>query len=268
MSYILEVKNLSYDVSQESILKDLSLSVSKGKRVAIVGNNGSGKTTLLKLLAGIIPSRDSIFFYGDDLDIKKNPEILKRVGCVFKDEFSFLMEDVYHELIFPLENLNYPVSSIQDTVRELVEYFDAVYILDKKTSDLTEEEKALVSLLLAIVHSPEILIMDDPFSMMGVDYRKKILSKLFDYASLKEMTIVFSSSRLEDVILSDYIYVLNDGMIVMEGKPLSILKEDVRLKKMGLELPFMVNLSLMLEFYEILDDVYLDMEKLVVKLWN
>ncbi len=265
---MLEVKNLFYNVLQESILKGLSFSVLKGQKVAIIGNNGSGKTTLLKILAGLIPSSDSVFVDGKHFDLKKHSETLRRIGCVFMDEFSFLFDDVYHELIFPLENLNYSVSSISKTVQELVEYFDVSYILDKKTSDLTEEEKSLVSILLAIVHSPEVLIMDNPFSMMGVNYRKKILSKLFAYASLKKMTIVFSTSKLEDVVLADYIYVLNDGEIAMEGEALSILREDVRLKKMGLELPFMVDLSLMLEFYEILDDVYLDMEKLVVKLWN
>ena len=77
-----------------------------------------------------------------------------------------------------------------------------------------------------------------------------------------------ASTNLEDIIFTKKTYVLEQGEIVMSGDTLDILKEDVLLKKLGLSLPFMVNLSLMLEFYEILDDVYLDMEELVNRLWN
>jgi len=69
-------------------------------------------------------------------------------------------------------------------------------------------------------------------------------------------------------LFTKQIHVLEQGEIVMSGDTLAILKEDVLLKKLGLSLPFLVNLSLMLKFYEILDDVYLDMEELVNRLWN
>lgn len=268
MSKILEVKNLYYCENQQKILNNLSFVVETEQKIAIIGNNGSGKTTLLKLLAGVLPSQNSITLDYGYLNLKKSPDDVGKLGCVFPDNFVFLFDDVYHELAFPLENLCYSKETIKKTVRNLTKYFNVSYILDKKIKDLKEEEKALLRILLAIIHGPKLLIMDDPFIMMNRSFRKNVIERLLSFIKENHITLIFSSSDMEDVLASDYTYVLQNGEIAMQGETLSILKEDIRLKKMGLELPFMVNLSLMLEFYEILDNVYLDMKELAVKLWK
>jgi len=268
VSRVLDVQNIHYNVGQKKILGNLSFRVEEGQVVGIIGNNGSGKTTLLKLLAGLLPNEQSVVLEYGYIDIKKHPEDAKKIGCVFREELPFLFDGVYQELVFPLENLCYSSSQIEDTVKSLVRYFDVSYLLDKKIVDLTEEEKDLLRVLLAIIHKPKLLILDDPFSMMSRSFRVQFIPRLISFVHEHHISVILSTSCLEDILLTDYVYVLSDGEIAMEGETLSILKEDVRLKKMGLELPFMVDLSLMLEFYEILDDVYLDMEELVKKLWN
>ena len=74
--------------------------------------------------------------------------------------------------------------------------------------------------------------------------------------------------NLEEIMDSDYTYVLNDGNIVMEGTPLQVLKEEKLLNQFGLELPFMVDLSLKLEFYELIEGVITDMDRMVNTLWK
>lgn len=268
MSKVLEVKNLCYSVGSKKILSNLSFIVEKEQRIAIVGNNGSGKTTLLKLLAGILPNQNSITLEYGYLNLKKSPDDVRKIGCVFPDDFVFLFDDVYHELIFPLENLCYSKENIQKTVKSLVKYFDVSYLLDKKIKDLKEEEKALLRILVAIIHGPKLLVMDDPFAMMNKKFRIKVVERLLSFVKENHITLIFSTSNMEDVLVSDYVYVLQNGEVAMQGETLSILKEDSRLKKMGLNLPFMIDLSLMLQFYEILDDLYLNMKDLVVKLWK
>jgi len=220
------------------------------------------------MLAGVLSNSDTIVFEYAFLNVKKHSIDVQKIGCVFADELEFLFDDVYHELIFPLENLHYSVEDIQKIVKSLVRYFGVSYLLDKKISDLTEEEKGLLRILLAIIHAPKLLIIDDPFSMMHHSFRKNVIKKLFSYLEKNHITLIFSSSSLEDILMSEYTYVLQNGEIAMEGKTLSILKEDTRLKKLGFELPFMVDLSLKLKYYDLIDHIELDMDRLVNALWK
>ena len=79
---------------------------------------------------------------------------------------------------------------------------------------------------------------------------------------------VVTTTNLEEIIDSDYTYVLNNGNIIMEGQPLSILREESILNRAGLELPFMIDLSLKLEFYELLNEEITDMDRMVDTLWK
>lgn len=268
VSKALEVNNLTINFGRKKILSNLSFSVENGQHTAFIGVGGSGKTTLLKTLAGIYNNNDSIIFGYGYMNPKRSLNDLKSIGCVFPDIFEFLFDDVYSEFVFPLENLNYSKEDIRLTIKELFEYFDISYLLDKKTYDLTNEEISIVQILLSILHKPTILIMDDPFLMMKKSTKSKIISILLKYCHDNNITIIISSTNLEDVLFTKNTYVLEHGEIVMSGNTLEIMKEDVLLKKLGISLPFMVNLSLMLEFYEILDSVYLDMGELVNELWN
>jgi len=83
-----------------------------------------------------------------------------------------------------------------------------------------------------------------------------------------KLTVILTTMNLEEIVDSDYTYVLNNGNIVMEGSPLSVLKEERLLNKVGLELPFMIDLSLKLEFYELLNGVITDMDRMVTTLWK
>lgn len=268
MSKIIEVKNLGYSVGRKKILESLSFSVEEASIVGIIGIGGSGKTTLLKLLAGIIPSHNSILLGYGYLNTKRSLEDLKKIGCVFPQDFVYLFDTVYQELAFPLENLCYQTVDIEQRIKDLVNYFDVSYLLDKKTVDLTEEESFILQILIALIHGPKVLIMDNPFLMMRPEFRKEFTKTFNTYVKNNGVTVIFSASRLEDILFTDYLYVLDCGNIVMEGKTLEVLKEDVILKKLGLGLPFMVDLSMMFQFYEILDNIHLDMKELVDLLWK
>lgn len=268
VSNIIEVNNLTINFGRKKVLTDLSFSVDKMEHTAFIGANSSGKTTLLKTLAGIYSCNDSIIFGYGYLNPKKSLQDLKNIGCVFPDSFSFLFDDVYNEFVFPLENLNYSKEEIKSTIKDLFNYFDVSYLMDKKTIDLTKEEEGIVQILIAILHKPSLLIMDDPFLMIKKTTRDKIVNKLSKYCREYEITIIIASTNLEDILFTKKTHVLEKGEIVISGNTLDVMKEDILLKKLGLAIPYMVNLSIMLEFYQILDDVYLNMEELVNKLWS
>lgn len=269
MSNILEIKNLNFKYNKTTIFKDFNLSIEEGKFVSIAGNNTSGKTTLIKLICGILPSKESItvgYSYVDDKRIKDHT---KDFGVVFGNKLErFIFEDVYKEMAFPLENLNIEVKEIEKRILEISSLFKINKLLDKKIKDLNMSEKQTLLIAIALLHNPKILLLDNAFSMMNKTQKKEIIKSLKSYQQENNLTIIQTTTNLEDTVYCDYLYIMNEGDILIEGEPLTVFKEDTLLNHLGLSLPFMVDLSLKLKFYEVLDDIELDIDRMVNTLWK
>ena len=82
------------------------------------------------------------------------------------------------------------------------------------------------------------------------------------------MTIILTTSSLTETLSSDYLYIINESTIILEGEPLSVLVKDNILNRIGLEVPFMIDLSVKLQDYNLLTTTELDMERMVEELWK
>jgi len=269
MANILEIKNLNYRYGKTTIFKDFNLSVPEGSYIGIAGNNASGKTTLIKLISGILPSKNSVTIGYSFVDNNRIHDNSRRIGVVFGNSLnSFLFEDVYKEMAFPLENLNTPVEEIEKRIISMAKEFGINKLLDKKTIDLTNSERQEVQLVISLLHNPDILLLDNSFSMMNKETKKRIMNALKKYHDENRLTIVLTTTNLEDVIDTDYLYILNDGDFIIEGEPFEVFREDVILNKLGFSLPFMVDLSLKLEFYELVEGIETNLDRMVNTLWK
>lgn len=269
MRNIIEVKNLTYKTNKKTIFNNFNISIPEGSYTTITGNNDSGKTALIRLINGLLPSDNSIVVGMSYINSKRINDHSKEIGSVYGNKLdSFLFDDVYKEMAFPLENLSIEPAKIEERIIEIAKFFDISELLDKKVVDLTSLEKQEVLLAIALLHEPKVLLLDNPFSMMDRATKNKIESKLLKYKEKNNLTIILATNNLEEVLRSDYLYVLDNGEIVIEGKPLSVLKEEKIINRLGLTMPFMVDLSLKLKDYELIDDIELDMEALVNKLWK
>lgn len=269
MKNIIEIKNLTYKYKDKTILNNFNMSIEENSFISIAGNNDSGKTTLIKLINGLLPNNNSIVIGMSYLNSNRIHDHSKIIGSVYGNNLNtFLFNDVYKEMAFPLENLSVNPTDIETKIIDTAKYFGIADLLDKKIEDLTSSEKQELMIAISLLHEPKILLLDNPFSMMDRNTKKKIKDKLLDYKKKHNLTIILSTTNLEDTIDSDYLYILDKGKIVVEGKPLTVFKEDGLINRLGLTIPFMVDLSLKLEFYELLDDYELDMEALVNKLWK
>lgn len=269
MPNILEIKNLNYKYGSNTIFNNFNLTIPEGKSVSIAGPNSSGKTTLIKLIAGLLPSKESITIGYSYVDDKRIHDHSREIGIVFGNQLNtFLFENTYKEMAFPLENLAIDPNEIEKKVINMAKLFQVSYLLDKKTSDLTNSEKQIVFLMIALLHNPKLLLLDNPFSMLNKATKKKVMSILKEYQIKNKLTIILATTNLDDTLDSDYLYIINNGEIVVEGKPLDVFKEDTVLNRVGLQLPFMVDLSLKLEFYELLNNVELDLDRMVNTLWK
>lgn len=269
MANILEIKNLNYKYDKTTIFKDFNLLVEEGSYISIAGNNTSGKTTLIKLISGVLPSKNTITIGYSYVDMDRIHDHSKDLGVVLGDEADcFLFEDVYKEMAFPLENLNLEVDEIEKRILEVSSLFKINKLLDKKTSDLTNSEKQVILIAIALLHNPKILLLDDAFSMMNRKMKEQVNSSLRSYQAKNNLTIIQTTTNLEDSLQADYLYIMNDGDIILEGEPLTVLREDTILNRLGLSLPFMIDLSLKLEFYELLDEIEIDVDRMVNTLWK
>ena len=109
---------------------------------------------------------------------------------------------------------------------------------------------------------------DPDFMMVDVNERKRLLNIIKEYNKKKIVTIVSFTHNLEEAIYSDRLVVLNKGKIIVDGVYPSVFNEEFVMRKIGLEVPFMVELSQKLRVYNILDEINLDMDKVVSKLWK
>ena len=269
MDSIIQVRDLTFRYGKRVLFDKLSLDIPSGMFVSIIGSNNCGKTTLIKLLGGILPNSKSIVAGYSYVNSKRIQSSASFFGIVIHD-FSnkFLFEKVYDELVFPLENLCYEKKLIENRVIEVAKIFKITKLLDRNIKDLTSSEKQKLLLALSYIHKPKVLLLDNPFIMMTMTDKKEMLNSLRDINKNDNVTIVLTSNDLEEIISLDYTYVFNDGKLIMEGNPLSVLREETLLNKIGLKLPFMIDLSFKLEFYELIKSPILDVEGMVDILWK
>lgn len=266
---IIEINNLSFRYKNKFIFDDFSLSIEKGEWVTIAGPNGSGKSTLVKLLAGLEKSYSNIKIFGNMLDKKNLFEIRKEIGFAFDTpENYFACETVEDELAFSLENIAVAPKTIKKKIEEISKLLKLDKCLKQNPYELSGGEKQKVALACALMLEPRILILDEALMMIDINERNEILKILKDYNTRKRVTIISFTHDLEEALYSNRLVVLNGGKIIVDGAFPQVFNEELVMRKIGLEVPFSVELSKKLSLYNLLDGIELDLESLVNKLWK
>ena len=265
---MITIRNLTFKYRTKDIFDNVDLDIEKGKITSIIGPNGSGKSTLVKILVGLYRYNGKIEINNIPLLKDNRKEIRKSIGVVFTNpDNQFVAETVMDDIAFTLENMNYKKIDIRKKIEEVSKYLGIYDILECNPHDLNSNQKQLVSLASALVHDPKILILDEALTMLDPYDKEKIL-KILKELNNKGLTILNISHDIEDTLISDKIYVLDKGKIVLSGTKEEVYKEEDKLHKLGFELPFMVELSNRLMFYDLIDHVIYDMEEMVDILWK
>lgn len=265
MKNIISVNNLSY----KKIFSDISFDIEKGSFTVISGSNNCGKTTLIKLLSGLITTEEMIKFDSSYIeDINKTKLFLNEGIVILNEKFNFIFDKVKDEISFVLDNLDLSEDDKETRYNEVVSLLKIKKYEGLNPNTLNRKEKILVLLALSIIHKPKVLFLDDICLMMNRCEKKTIIEILHKLNKEWGITIVMSTSKLEEAVTADYIYIIDNGNIALSGKPLDVLKDDNVINKLGLSMPFMIDLSIKLKDYDLIDDVILDMEGMVDLLWK
>ncbi|MGA2135270.1 MAG: ABC transporter ATP-binding protein [Bryobacteraceae bacterium] len=231
MDLAFEVREISYRYQHVAALNYLSMHVSRGERVALLGANGSGKSTLLRLLAGLcFPEQGEILFHGDRLtephlaDEEFFFAFRRRVGLVFQNaDVQLFNPSVFDELAFGPLQLRWPAARIRERVDEVLRAMDIAHLKDRAPHRLSGGEKKRVALASVLVLDPEVLLLDEPSGALDPSSQSRIVDFLVSCGNGAKtvVTATHDLDTLEDI--ADRCYVFENGRVAGEGTPIEIL---------------------------------------------
>ena len=264
MNSIVKVKNLNYLDFQK-----FNLDIEENSYTTIVGPLKSGKTTLIKIISGIIKTNNVCECNNVILNENNCFNYVKNIGVVFGiNKNSFKYQTVKEELMYPLINLGYPKRIIERKIKKILEELRLESLYNKNIKELDSSTKQLLLFIISFLHNPKVLLIDDSFLLLNNNHKKLIFNYLMKLKKNKGLTIIHFTSNMGNVLKSDYLYLLDNFKIKESGRPLKLLSDDKLFYESNLEVPFMVDLSTKLKMYGLIDNLYLDMEELVDKIWK
>jgi energy-coupling factor transport system ATP-binding protein len=236
----------SYPGSESAALADLTFELHAGEYVGVVGPNGGGKSTLLRLLNGLLRADSGGVRIGE-LDPATEPfEVRKRVGMLFQNpENGLVAPFVEDDVAFGLENLGVPREEMRERVREAIRAVGLGGYERREPHTLSGGEKQRVALAGLLALDPEILLLDEPTSMLDATGRKEVLERLERLRGSR--TVLHVTHRLEELLGADRVLVLNAGRLVADVRPRDMISDAGLLEKNRLTLPPTLRLAAGLE---------------------
>ncbi len=264
MNPIIEVRHLSFS----PIFNALSLSFEQGKFYVIAGGNNAGKTILVHFLSHQKKIENSIIVNHTYIESYNNHQLFSLIGTNDIPIEKITGKTVKDELIRPLEYLGWKKKEINNRIHEIAVLYHQENLLNLPILALSPKEKNIFLFLLAIIHHPKIVILDEPFLYFNQQEKNLFLGILQQLKNSENVTIILTTKDLNDAIYADELKIIHQGNLLMEGTPLAVFKEDKTLNRIGLSLPFLADLSLKLMFYDVLKHFILDMDGMVEQLWK
>lgn len=253
---MLRIDSLNY----KNIFQDLSFEVEKNKFITISGSNNCGKTTLIKILNKSIITDSSIYLNNKNIYDYTLSEYSKLVECIIPLEYRFIEKNLIDEINYYCKN-----KKIKDY---LIKELKLKRLLTKDIKLLTKNEFILAQIVISLCKRPELLLIDSLDYYFNSKELEKLIIFLKRYQTKYNLTIIWTTLSLEGSILSDKLLIINDKKIILDGDPTDVLEKDNIINKSGLNLPFMIDLSIKLGDYDLIDEVELSKNRMINKLWK
>ncbi len=227
-------------------VKDVSLKVRRGEFIGIIGRNGSGKSTFAKLLNALLePTEGSIIIAGMDTSDEKNTwKIRKNAGMVFQNPDNQIIGTVVEEdVAFGPENLGVETEQIIKRVEEALELVGMSAYRLQSPNRLSGGQKQRVAIAGVLAMHPKCIIFDESTAMLDPQGRNEVLRAAHLLNQKQNITILYITHDMNEIIDADRVVVIHQGELVMEGAPREIFKEGQHLQDYGLTLPEVTELA-------------------------
>lgn len=220
---MIEIKHLSKNYNKIKALQDISLFLPKNEIVFLVGPNGAGKSTLIRLLSGYLqPTEGNVWIEGQDVQTNRN--ILSYMGYVPENSPLYPEMNVYEYIKYVAGLWQMDKKEFEKHLRVVVDKLQLSEVLTQRIDTLSKGFRRRVGIAGALIHNPEILILDEPTEGLDPNQKHQIHQFIKEYA--KNRLIIISSHIMEEVeAIADRVILINKGKIVWDGIPEDLKQE-------------------------------------------
>ena len=234
---ILKVEGLSVSYGDNpAVIEDMSFSLKKGERLAIVGKNGAGKSTLAKALCGFVPSQGQLIFKGQDISQDSIAERSERIGFVLQNPNQMISQTmIFDEVALGLRLRGIEETEVEERVHEVLKTCGLYSFRKWPISALSFGQKKRVTIASILVLKPEIIILDEPTA--GQDYKTYTdIMNFLDSLQKQGHTIVMITHDMQLMLeYSDRCIVVLEGKIIADDNPVTILNQKDLLESANLK---------------------------------
>ena len=234
---ILKVEGLSVSYGDNpAIIEDLSFSLKKGERLAIVGKNGAGKSTLAKALCGFVPSQGKLTYKGQDISQDSIAERSERIGFVLQNPNQMISQTmIFDEVALGLRLRGIEEAEVEERVHEVLKTCGLYSFRKWPISALSFGQKKRVTIASILVLKPEIIILDEPTA--GQDYKTYTdIMNFLDSLQKQGHTIVMITHDMQLMLeYGDRCLVVVEGKVIADDNPVTILNQKYLLESANLK---------------------------------
>lgn len=246
MTPLLELQNVSFSYPEAApALRNISIKVYPGERIAVLGNNGAGKSTFFLICNGILkPQTGSLFCQGQEItptySKKQLLELRQNVGIVFQDaDNQIIASTVESEVSFGPMNLRLPLEQVQQQVDAALASMQLQTYRDRAPQNLSGGEKKRVSIADILAMQPQIILFDEPSASLD-PYNTNLLEQTLQQLSQEGITILVSTHDIDLACrFAKRAIVFNDGEIIADGPINSVLHDNEIIERAGLRKPLL-----------------------------
>lgn len=248
---MIKLANVSYvygeGTENEALALDkINLEVADGEFVAILGRNGSGKSTLARHLNGLLlPAQGEVEVDGLKTS---NPEdlwkIRQKVGMIFQNPDNQIVATIVEEdVAFAPENLGLPPEEIKRRVDEALRMVHLNKYARYEPHLLSGGQKQRLAIAGALAMKPKVLVLDEPTAMLDPVGRKEVLEAALSLNKKQGTTVVYITHFAEEAAVADRVALMDGGRIAALGSPREIFADPAKVKKLGVDIPPVVELA-------------------------
>lgn len=218
----IKIENLVKKYGKVKAVNNISLEVKRGECFAFLGVNGAGKSTTISVICGL-SQKDSGKVFINDVDIDANPSLIKKkIGVVFQNSVLDKKLTVYENLKSRASLYGIFGNAFDERLKTITRFLKLDDILNRSVEKLSGGQRRRADIARAIIHNPEILILDEPTTGLDPATRKLVWKSINEMREKNNLTVFLTTHYMEEAATADHITIIDKGKIIASGTPLEL----------------------------------------------